>query len=127
MPDQGSSFVEMVLLTVLSKLYKELHSVIQNSPELSTQFPSLAAAHTDLITAAVSTGPGPIDNASSEPGVTVLGPVPELTLRQKAAAAGEGSPPSAGRSSPQNPLIAKALQMTGEHAMPKVIHPISNQ
>lgn len=116
----------MVLLTVLSKLYKELHSVIQNSPELSTQFPSLAAAHTDLITAAVSTSPVPIDITGSEPGVTVLRPAPELTLRQKAAAA-EGSPVSAGRSSPQKPLIAKALQMTGKHAAPKVMYPVSKQ
>lgn len=104
----------MVLLTVLSKLYKELHSVIQNSPELSTQFPSLAAAHTDLITAAVSASPGPIHKTGSEPGITVLGPAPELTLRQKAAA--EGSPVAAGHSSPQKPLIAKALQMTGKRA-----------
>lgn len=73
MPDQGSSFVESVLLTVLGKLYKELHSVIQNSPELSTQFPSLASAHIDLIAAAGSTGSGPVDKTGNEPGVAVMG------------------------------------------------------
>ena len=109
----------MVLHTVLGKLYKELHSVIQNSPELSTQFPSLAAAHTDLIAATVSTIPAPLHKTGNEPGVAVMGPLPNPALH--AVADGEESPVSAGRSSPQNPLIAKALQLTGAHATPKVM------
>ena len=109
----------MVLLTVLGKLYKELHSVIQNSPELSTQFPSLAAAHTDLIAATASTVPAPLHKSGDEPGVTVMGPVPDPALHL--AADGKGSPVSAGRSSPEKPLIAKALQLTGAHATPKVM------
>lgn len=109
----------MVLLTVLGKLYKELHSVIQNSPELSAHFPSLAAAHTDLIAATVSTVPEPLHKAGNEPGVAVLGPVPDPALHL--AADGEGYSVSAGRSSPQKPLIAKALQLTGVHATPKVM------
>ena len=112
MPDQGSSFVELVLLTVLGKLYKELHSIIQNSPELSIQFPSLATAHSDLIAAAVSTVPAPLHKTGKESGVAVMGPVPNPALHPAA----DGSPATAGRSTPQKPLIAQALQLTGAHA-----------
>lgn len=97
----------MVLTTVLHKLYRELHSVIQTSPELSTLFPSLASAHTALIAAAATTSPAP---AGSEPGVAVLGPVPDPT------AAGEAAQVPAGRSSPEKPLLNKTLQMTGMYA-----------
>ena len=109
----------MVLLTVLGKLYKELHSVIQNSSELSTQFPSLAAAHTDVIAAIVATVPAPPHKTGNESGVAAMDPVPDpaLTLPAK----GEGSPLSAGPSSPQKPLIAQALQLTGVHATQKAM------
>lgn len=109
-PDQGHSFVEMVLLTVLRKLYKELHTVIQISPELSTQFPSLASAHTDAIAAAVFTSPGLDNTTGGEPGVAVLGPVPDP------AATGEVAQVPAGSSTPQKSVINKALQMTGTYA-----------
>lgn len=108
-PDQGNAFVESVLLTVLSKLYKELHSVIQNSPELSTRFPALASAGLSLIAAA-----SPFTHVSSaghEPGVTMMGPVPDLTVRLVSR---EQAQASAGSASPIKPLINKALQMTGK-------------
>lgn len=101
----------MVLITVLRKLYRELHSVIQTSPELSTLFPSLASAHTALIAAAVATSPAP---AGSEPGVAVLNPVPDPTMAEEAAQMPAGHP------SPEKPLINKTLQMTGTYASPLI-------
>ena len=98
----------MVLLTVLGKLYKELHSAIQNSPELSACFPTLANAHMNLIAAATLTTAGPM--TSPGPGATVLGPVPNATLQLPAQG---GADATAGRSNPIKPLIKKALQMTG--------------
>lgn len=105
----------MVLLTVLGKLYKELHSVIQNSPELSTQFLSLAAAHTDVVAAIVA----PPHKTGNESGVAAMDPAPDPALHLPANR--EGFSLSAGRSSPQKPLIAQALQLTGVHATPKAM------
>ena len=105
-PDQGNAFVESVLLTVLSKLYKELHSVIQNSPELSTRFPALASAGPSLIAAASSFTP--VGTAGHEPGVTIMGPVPDPTVSLASQ-----DQARAGSASPIKPLINKALQMTG--------------
>ncbi len=108
-PDQGNAFVESVLLTVLSKLYKELHSVIQNSPELSTRFPALASVQPSLIAAASPFTP--VSTAGHEPGVTLMGPVPDPTV---SLVSQDLSQASAGSASPIKPLINKALQMTGE-------------
>ncbi len=108
-PDQGNAFVESVLLTVLSKLYKELHSVIQNSPELSSRFPALASAGPSLIAAASPFNP--VSTAGRQPGVTLMGPVPDPTV---SLVSQDQSQASAGSASPIKPLINKALQMTGK-------------
>jgi len=108
-PDQGSAFVESILLTVLSKLYKELHSVIQNSPELSTRFPALASAGPSLIAAASPSTP--VSTAGHQPGVTMMGPLPDPAV---SLVSQDLSQASAGSASPIKPLINKALQMTGK-------------
>ena len=105
-PDQSNAFVESVLLTVLSKLYKELHSVIQNSPELSTRFPALASAGPSLIAAASPFTP--VSTAGHVPGVTIMGPVPDPTVSLVSQDLAQAS------ASPIKPLINKALQMTGK-------------
>ena len=102
-PDQGSAFVETVLLTVLSKLYKELHSTIQNSQELSDRFPALAASP---LIAAVSPSP-PVSPAGHPPGATVMGPVPDPMLSLMSQDSVETP---AGRTSSVKPLVNKALQ-----------------
>ena len=102
-PDQGSAFVETVLLTVLSKLYKELHSTIQNSQELSDRFPALAASP---LIAAVSPSP-PVSPAGHPPGTTVMGPVPDPMLSLMSQNSVETP---AGRTSSVKPLVNKALQ-----------------
>ncbi|DBA95327.1 hypothetical protein WJX82_010494 [Trebouxia sp. C0006] len=112
-PDQGNAFVESVLLTVLSKLYKELHSVIQNSPELSTRFPALASVQPSLIAAASPFTP--VSTAGHEPGVTLMGPVPDPTV---SLVSQDLSQASAGSASPIKPLINKALQMTAISSHP---------
>jgi hypothetical protein len=101
--------VESILLTVLSKLYKELHSVIQNSPELSTRFPALASAGPSLIAAASPSTP--VSSAGHEPGVTMMAPLhdPAVSLVSQ-----DLFQASAGSASPIKPVINKALQMTGE-------------
>lgn len=98
--------MESVLLTVLSKLYKELHAVIQNSPELSTRFPALASAGPSLIAAA-----SPISTTGHEPGVNLMGPVPDPTVSLVSQDLYQAR---AGSASPIKPLINKALQMTGK-------------
>lgn len=108
-PDQGNAFVESVLLTVLSKLYKELHSVIQNSPELSTRFPALAAAGPSPI--ATASPPTHVSSAGHEPSVTMMGPLPDPTVVLVSQDLPQGS---TGSASPIKPLINKALQMTGK-------------
>ena len=100
----------MVLLTVLGKLYKELHAAIQNSSELSAQFPALAKAHPQLIAAATSVASAAAGTSGSEPGVSVPSPVPDSALQLGAQEAAEALN---GWSSPIKPLINKALQMTG--------------
>ena len=102
-PDQGHDFVEMVLLTVLNKLYKELHSVVQNSEELSLRYPALAKTDPGLI--AASAVP-----AGNEPGVTIVGPVPG-----EPSVAGLKDPTTVNApTSPIKALINKSLQMTSE-------------
>ena len=105
MPDQGHDFVEMVLLTVLNKLYKELHSVVQNSEELSLKYPTLAKTDPGLI--AASAVP-----AGNEPGVTVVGPIPG---EPSGAGVKDPTTVNAGPTSPIKALINKSLQMTSEN------------
>ncbi|KAA6426043.1 MAG: potassium transporter [Trebouxia sp. A1-2] len=112
-PDQGNAFVESVLLTVLSKLYKELHSVIQNSPELSTRFPALAAAGPSPI--ATASPPTHVSSAGHEPSVTMMGPLPDPTVVLVSQDLPQGS---TGSASPIKPLINKALQMTAISSHP---------
>ncbi len=111
MPDQGSAFVESVLLTVLNKLYKELHSAIQNSQVLSARFPALASA--DLFLIAAASPSIPISTTGTQPGVTVMGPVSDPALSSLLSQESVETP--AGRTSSVKPLINKALQMTGQH------------
>ena len=92
-PDQGHAFVETLLLTMLKKLYNELHTVIQNSEEdLCKAFPALAQGDLPQISAVAAP-------SSSGSGATVLGPV---------------QPPSPDAQA--KPLIQKILQMTGTKA-----------
>ena len=106
-PDQGSLFVEMVLLTVLSKLYKELHSVIQQSQELGIQFPTLVLADPNLIAAASPVRSSP---SGAHPGVTVMAPVPDPS---SSLLPQDSIETPTGRTSSVKPLISKAVQMTG--------------
>ena len=100
----------MVLLTVLGKLCKELHAAIQNSPELSAQFPALAKAYSKHIAAATSVAAISASISENEPGVSTLGPAPDPALQLEAQQASEALN---GQSNPIKPLINKALQMTG--------------
>lgn len=91
-PDQGHAFVETLLLTMLKKLYTELHTVIQSSEDLSKRFPALAQEAVPYIPAVATTA-----------AASLLGPVQPPSPREQA-----------------KPLIKKALQMTGDlHGMVK--------
>ena len=71
-PDQGHSFMEMVLLTVLGKLYKELHAAMQNSPEVSAQSPALVNTHPQLILAAIVVAVAPAAHQAVSLGLVSL-------------------------------------------------------
>lgn len=84
--------METLLLTMLKKLYNELHTVIQNSDDLCKAFPALAQGDLPQISAVAAP-------SSAGSGATVLGPV---------------QPPSPDAQA--KPLIQKILQMTGTKA-----------
>lgn len=96
-PDQGHAFVETLLLTMLQKLYLELHKVICNSEDLSNRFPALAEGLLPQISAVAS-----IPGSPAGAGATGMGPVQAPSPHEQA-----------------KPLIKKVLQMTGSSVMCK--------